>query len=192
MRVELAGREAAYVARSLVSSALGRVHGYYAYYAIASGVAHAAILRLRGRVAGVEIFYRARVGKVTTCIHYYVVVRRELRGQGLGKVLVVSVEELCRANFYLATTKSDNIASRKMFSSLCYSEHYWYDLESAFGWDAVYELARLTCGFEDEVLLVKSLDGKLGDLVNELLRYGVPERLWRKICYEPWMQLVYG
>ena len=123
-----------------------------------------------------------------TCTHYYVVVARGHRGRGLGKVLVTSAEELCGADVYLATTTEDNVASRRMFRSLCYAEYAWSRLETLYGWDVVDELVRLTCGYEDDVVMVRPAK-KLGELAEALKAHGAPDEVWERVCYEPWRRL---
>ncbi len=189
MRVVEAGPDAARLVRSMVSSAMGRLHGYYASTVVENGSARVLVAYDgSGKARGVEVFYNASIDGMKACIHYYVVVARGWRGMGIGKVLVLSAEELCRADVYLATTTWENMASRRMFQSLCYEEHAWDEIEEAYGWDAVSELVKLTCGYEDDLVLVKP--GKnMEELLKALERRGAPKGVWNRVCYEPWRML---
>lgn len=72
---------------------------------------------------GIGLYYNIPLRKnnqYATIIYYVAVTKRKQR-RNLGKVIVSSIEELNRnTQAFIATTKTNNIASIKMFTSLGY------------------------------------------------------------------------
>ncbi len=188
LTVWVSGRRLAGVVEDIVSEGMGWLHGYYARYAIEAGIARAAVLFDSEGPVGVDVFYNVSLGETELCVHYYVVVRPAKQGMGYGKILVLSSEETCHANAYVATTKSTNQRSLRLFSSLCYQGFSWEELAEIIGWDRVHTLMEATCAYEDDVILLKPKDivWKLGKG-----RVSSPRRIWKRICWEPWARLYY-
>lgn len=162
-----------------------------------AGVASTLLLRLGGKPVASAVVYLADLGSVKLGVMYYVAVEKRWRGKGLGKVLVLSAEEamgLRGASGYVATTTIDNRASMSLFSSLGYAVLSWDAIGRRYGWRAVENLVRATCGYEDDVAMVKPVGMKLGrllELISAASKRRV-SRLWSRICYRPWLALWRG
>ncbi len=176
---------------SIIEEEMGWLHSYYAVESVRRGLSKTLVAFIDNVPVGVGVYYVINGGFVRVCVHYYIVVRREYRGRGLGKILVTSIEEINRrVHGFIATTTYENLISRKLFSSLGYSEYTWDYVEEVLGYKALREILRATCGFEDDLIMVKS--GNLSPL--ELLRLLSNERdvirfLWENICWKPWLKL---
>ena len=110
---------------------------------------------------------------------------------GLGKILVASIEEINKeVNGFIATTTLENRISRKLFGSLGYSEYTWDYLERILGYKAFREILRATCGFEDDLIMVKSEATSPLELLSLLSNERKVIRiLWENICWRPWLKL---
>jgi len=178
--------------RSIVECSMGSWQAYYATTCVEQGYCRAILAFENGEPAGVALFYkldlqpRASVGVI-----YYVVVEERFRRRGIGRVLVASVEHLLeeeRVDAIIATTRFDNAGSRKLFGDLGYVELPLEVVEDRCG----EVITRLTCSYEDDLLLFKGLTVDLEELVEIL---SIPqnsrqvERLWYSLCYRPWLRL---
>lgn len=121
---------------------------------------------------------------------YYVAVRKDCEGKGLGKTLVLSAEEVlnresCR--IFLASTQLSNEASRALFRSLGYEEFELDELYQRYG-TSVDLLVESLCAYEDDLILVKG--SSIENVLRSLLKNRtVVKRVWRDICYKPWIEL---
>ncbi len=169
---------------------LGWWHKYYALSALESGVAQVAVLNIDHRVAGCEIFYKTTIGDSKFCVHYYVVVDRNLRGKGYGKILVSSVEEYCGdVEAYIATIAEYNIPSIRMFKSLNYELFTWDEIDE-IKTGLSYVFMKATCGYEDDFICIKTVDKPVESFLKSLEPIkGDYTRIWKKICYKPWARL---
>ncbi len=192
MRVTIEGKDAARLVYAMVAAAMGKLHAFYAAYPVARGVAMTAILYDdTGKARGVNVFYRLGKGDESICVHYYVVVDRRFRGRGYGRILVASVEEACRSRVYLATTTSDNVASLRLFSSMCYNVYSLAALVEKLGWDVVYDIIAAACGYEDDIVFVKA-NGLGLEKVGEIAAKLIETKTWYQVCYRPWKALLSG
>lgn len=139
------------------------------------------------RIAGSAIGYVAGFEPPKIGVIYYVYVKREHRGRGLGKVLVASLEELLEnmgAEILIASTRGHNIASRRLFNSMGYSELTWENVEELLGGEKARALEMASCSYEDDIIMVKPYV----KLLNIELDVGNYEDLWFNICYKPWIE----
>ncbi len=149
----------------------------YARAVVADGLGDVAVALLGGRPIGAEIFYKIRLA-VDLCVHYYVAVLREYRGRGVGKTLVTTVERVCKADAYAATTTEDNAAAKALFGSLGYVGYRWRELDKRTR-DV---LLRATCGYDDDIIFLK------GPAPREVAaEVGDAERFGHRECYLVWL-----
>ncbi|MEM1646668.1 MAG: GNAT family N-acetyltransferase [Ignisphaera sp.] len=163
-------------------------HSYYALSCIDLGLCRAVIAYDNG-VSGVGVFYA--IPRLSIGVIYYVAVLPRSRGRGIGKAIVASIEELLsydNVEVFVATTRSNNLASRSMLRDLGYIEVVLGELDNE-----IEELiTMMTCGYEDDVLYIKLSSVNLREFFSALLRpnsINIIEDTWRKICYNPWIKL---
>ncbi len=166
----------------VIDEVMGKWHAYYASQAGAlEGVGLVAIVD--GRVAGSAIGYLVDASPPLGVV-YYVAVREEFRGLMLGRILILSLEEvLDSARLYVATMQSGNKRSIRTFKSLCYKIYTWRELEEADE-DLAEYIYRSTCSYEDDIVAVK------GVLEGAKPSRGALEearRIWEETCYKPWL-----
>jgi GNAT superfamily N-acetyltransferase len=192
MLVEECNSDCINIAEELIEKSLSWFHAYYAYTCIKIGKCKAVICRDRDIVKGVGVFYIADTKPISIGIIYYVAVEQRFRGQGIGKIIVASIEELMDiygVKLYIATTRLDNIPSRKMLEDLDYREIL---LESINGKlrDAI---EKLTCAYEDDVLYVKSSKNKqnfsIETILGNKINYRIINDIWNILCYRPWIKI---
>jgi GNAT superfamily N-acetyltransferase len=189
---EVTGSEELGIVRRIVESSMGSWQAYYATTCVEQGYCRALVAFEYGRPAGVSLFYKLELQpRVSVGVVYYVVVEEGFRRRGIGKALVASVEHLLEEEWVdaiVATTRFDNIGSRKLFGSFGYVEVPLEVVEDRCG----EVVTKLTCSYEDDLLLFKGLTVNLEGLVEAL---GTPqnlrqvERLWYSLCYRPWLRL---
>jgi len=174
----------------VVGEELGWLNGYYARYCLEHSACQGLKVVVDGRVAGFTLYYYVDIG-IPSCVIYYLAVLEEFRGRKLGSILLESVEEVCRAKLYIATTSIWNVASQHLFEKHCYKCFEFDTLYELLGWGKVDVLVRATCGYEDDIVCVK-LWGESVDVVDVLKRVRDTrslERVWRRVCAEPWWKL---
>jgi L-amino acid N-acyltransferase YncA len=137
----------------------------------------AVVAYMGGVAVGAEIFYAVELA-TTACVHYYVAVVPKYRRRGVASFLVKKVEELCGAGVYVATTTEDNAAALRLFRRLGYVGYRWGELPRG----AREVLLKATCGYDDDVLLIKD-----GDPVAVAACAQDVERLWRETCLKPFL-----
>ncbi len=179
------------IASSIIEEEMGQLHSYYAVESVRRRLSKVLIAFIDGAPAGVGVYYVINGKLIQVCVHYYIVVRKEYRKMGLGKILVASIEELNReVHGFIATTTYENHISRKLFGSLGYSEYTWDYIEEALGYKAFKEILRATCGFEDDLIMVKSEAMRPLELLSLLSNERKVIRiLWENICWQPWLKL---
>ena len=47
-----------------------------------------------------------------------------------------------------------------------------------------------SCGYEDDVVMVKTVSGGLASIIDST-PWNTIERVWERVCYEPWARLAY-
>ncbi len=163
---------------------MGWWHAYYAGHSRSVG-GRGLVLEARGNRLGSVVFYEAKLGSTTLGVIYYVAVKPHYRGQGLGKILVLSAEELMNPDLYVSTLQSNNTPSRKMFESICYKPYTWSKLEdlSPMLAEAIY---RSTCSYEDDLVMIKGSIGEVRLSRDSLKR---ARRIWDITCYKPWKRM---
>lgn len=188
MYVYECGRECIDTVKKVLESTLSWFHSYYATSCIDVGICRSVVVH-NGEDIAVGVFYS--VDPISAGVIYYVGVLPRYRGRGVGKIVVASIEEILslrRASVFLATTRSNNIASRKMLKDLGYLE---IDL------DVIDEGAReavvmLSCGYEDDLLYVKVSEVTVEEFFSKLTEeqnLGTIETIWRNVCYTPWRRI---
>ena len=177
------------IAYLMVKRNMGEYHAHYAKAALESGLTRLLTIQLNKNIVGLEIFYTINLG-LNILVHYYVVVEEEYRGKHLAKILILSAEELAKnVEAYVATTTIDNLPARKLFSNLGYSEFTWDTLEKHIGTRNTYKLIQATCAHEDDVVFIKPAKNSTKKLLEKIrsLKLKTPWKLWKKICYKPWL-----
>ena len=177
VRIVVGGPELLGVARDII----GRyMYGFrYAEAAVRDGWARIAVARANGEVVGAEVFYWLSARPYRICVHYYIATAAEWRRRGVARALITRVEDVCEGHFHLATTWRDNSAAIGLFTSLGYSAVPW----EALSRDLADVLLRATCGYDDDVLLVKSsiqLSALLSADTSEISKFH------RRECYAVW------
>ena len=164
---------------------MGWFHEYYVEACIREGICKYLVLELDDHVIGGITYYSLEEYVVI----YYVVVDEDHRRRSYGRVLVSSVEELYGDNHvFIATTSSDNHGALKLFDSLNYKPLYEEEVLNEFGAKTLDLVLKLTCGYEDDVFMIKSSKGYR--VLEELDRYEEEiVELWYRICYKPWRNL---
>ncbi|RLF00886.1 MAG: hypothetical protein DRJ63_01300 [Thermoprotei archaeon] len=130
-------------------------HSYYAVLALKRTKVF--IAEKKGRMVGFLEAYVTEIRGHRCGVIYYVGVLKEYRRTGIASQMVLKAEDYFkrrRANFSLASTTIDNIASRKLFKKLGY---YEYVLDFFNDYDIVVKMS----AYEDDVLLIKALSGKV-------------------------------
>ncbi len=171
----------------MVKSVMGWWHGYYAKASRAIG-ARGLVLKVDGDSIGSTIYYSIKLPSLSIGVVYYVVVRREYRGRGYGKILVSSAEELMEpVDLIVATINGDNRSSISMFNSLSYKLYKWdelYEINGSLS-DAIY---RVTCSYEDDIVAIKtSLD--ISEVKFNQSDMEESMKVWDTACYRPWRRL---
>jgi len=175
----------------LIEEGMGSWQTHYAMACFKQGYCRGLVV-LSDAPLGASLFYslslepRYKMGVI-----YYVVVKREHRGRGIGLILVSSAEHVLEAegsDIVVATTRADNYRSRRLFSSLGYEEVPLHSIEENYGG----LFTKLTCSYEDDVALVKSIRISFAKLIEAFsYRHNKDriERLWYSLCYRPWREL---
>ena len=145
-----------------------------------------------GELVGQSVIYKLSPGSSVLGIIYYIAVLPRYRGQGYGKVLLASAEEVLSmggADYFLATISGDNDASINMFRSMGYRLYSWKEISRICGYRAMEILRMETCGYEDDLVAMKSDRGtiSLGDICSSDGRGA--RRWWREACLKPWLNL---
>lgn len=176
--------------RRLVEEGMGSLQAHYAMACFNQGLCRSLLAVVDGPV-GVSLFYSIKLEPEHTLgVIYYVVVKREFRGESIGRVLVLSTEHVLEddgVDAVVATTRADNQHSRRLFGSLGYTEIPLQSIEEKYG----EMFTKLTCSYEDDVVLAKRFKADVSDLIAVL---GIKsneekiEELWRTLCYVPWKQ----
>lgn len=166
----------------IIEEIMGDWHAYYAKHSAAAG-GEGIVAIVDGRPAGGLVYYQVDLGGAALGVIYYVAVRPEHRGGGIGKILVLSAEELMDVDLYVATLQSSNTSSRRMFSSICYREYTW-DKLTAISRRLAEVIYRATCSYEDDIVMIKGSVEEVG-LSRGALRKA--RSVWDKICYKPWL-----
>ncbi len=178
--------------KGVIESTLSWFHAYYATTCIELGRCRAVVCRDKDAIVGVGVFYIVETKPMRIGVIYYVAVEKDSRGRGIGKAIEVSIEELMDMEgieLYIATTRLDNIASRKMLKELGYSEILLEDLD-----DDVREIIEeVTCAYEDDVLYIKSKNNtnieQLRGMLLDRDNHQKIRELWNVLCYSPWIKL---
>lgn len=193
--VETCDIECATNIKELVSLNMSWFHGYYASSCLEAGVCRAVVVKVGKEDVGSGLYYKIEIKPQPLGVIYYVVVKNVFRGLGYGKVIVSSIEELLNwddVRYFIATTKRINNPSINMFKSLGYLV-----VELGMLGDLLEIIRYATCGYDDDVLLIKGESVKgvedIKLLIRQLIRsqqnINIVKNLWRRICYEPWINL---
>ncbi len=184
-RCPVSVREDWRLAASIIRDVMGDYHAYYAAWAARSG--GGLVARACGRPAGSVVYYRAELPEAVLGVVYYVAVRPQFRGLGLGRILVASAEEVMEgSDAYVATTTDDNIASQKLFRSLGYTVEAWEGLESRLGPAATEAIYLSTCAYEDDIVMTREeKPGALRAITAESLEEA--QRHWDNLCLRPYL-----
>ncbi len=180
------------IVEELIEKSLSWFHAYYAYTCIKIGKCKAVVCGDGDIVKGVGVFYIVDTKPISIGIIYYVAVEQRFRGQGIGKIIVASIEELMDiygAKLYIATTRLDNIPSRRMLEDLNYKEIILDSINEKLR-DAI---EKLTCAYEDDVLYVKSSKNyqsfSIETILSNKINYRIINDIWNILCYRPWIKL---
>lgn len=193
--VETCGVECVTTVEELVSLSMSWFHGYYARSCLEAGICKAVIVKVGEESVGSGLYYKVAIEPQPLGVIYYVVVKDVFRGLGYGKVIVSSIEELLSQDgvrYFIATTRKTNNLSINMFRSLGYLA-----VELSTLGDLLEVIRYITCGYDDDVLLIKGElvenveDVKLviRQLIKSRRNMSIVKNLWERICHEPWVNL---
>ncbi len=186
--VEVDGR----TAWKIISSIMGRGHGFWALEASRTPRGHSLVAYVDGVPAGATVYYTIDSPPVRVAVIYYVAVAPWARGRGLGKILVASAEELASRGWrgpvvYTATIAWRNAASVRMFESLGYRVVPFEEVASED-----YSLAELlkaaTCGYEDYYVALKS-EGGVAERLLEHVDWASVDEAYEEVCLKPWLKI---
>lgn len=190
MKIVECNRNCSKIVSEILEKTMSWFHSYYAASCIEINVCRAVVAYDRDLV-GVGVFYK--IPKIEVGVIYYVGVLPGFRGRGIGKAIVSSIEEILSdegVELFIATTRRDNVASRSMLKDLGYIEVFINELSE----EIEEVITMMTCGYDDDILYIK-LELKNLD-VNDFLKIimkqdsvNIIERLWRTVCYSPWVRL---
>jgi len=147
-----------YIALRLAS----RIFSSYDYYWFKYWLPRSSVLvaEVNGEAVGFVEFTIRRTICGRTGIMMYVGVLPEYRGQGIGKILILSAEELLLRrgiSTYMASTRSWNDHSIRLFKSLGYEIITVHDLYEKLGFYRAYELIASLHAYEDDIIMFKSI-----------------------------------
>ncbi len=179
----------------VLEDAMGWWHSYYAKACLDAGVCKCVSLEVDEIRTGVGLYYTLATYPPLGVI-YYIAIVPKYRGRSLGRVLIASIEQLLEdegAQIYLATTTLDNEIALQLFTSMGYTVLKWREIWEWMGYDLYDLLVRATCGYEDDVVMLKclscrSIDAVLKKLINRHSMRAA-ENVWYRICYEPWRRM---
>lgn len=175
----------------VIRASMGRWHHHFARSVKDYG---GVVLDLifRGKTVGQSVVYAVDLGYSVLGVIYYIAILPGYRGRGLGKILLASAEEVLsdmKSEHLLATISGDNEASLKLFGEMGYQLYSWDQISNRCGKGVAEVIRMITCGYEDDVVALKSA---LGDPVFPKIcdiNGGVAKRWWRSACLKPWLDL---
>ncbi len=173
--------------RNVIEKSMGWFHAYYASACIDIGRC-GGVIALDRNVVGVGVFYKVDLKPYAIGVIYYVAVDERYRGRGIGKMIVSSIEELLNSNslgYYIASTRSSNISSRKMLQDLGYMEIYLDNLDS----DIREVIIQAVCAYEDDILSIKPVGTSIEYLYTMLRdrnNLRIIRDVWKIQCYDLW------
>ncbi|MEM1682715.1 MAG: GNAT family N-acetyltransferase [Ignisphaera sp.] len=186
MHVYECDRECIDIVEKIFNSSFSWFHSYYAKSCIEVGVCRSVVAYEDEDVA-IGVFYS--IDKLSVGVIYYVAVLPTHRRRGVGKIIVASIEEILSSegiSTFLATTRSSNIASRRMLNGLGYVALELDRIDE----DIREAITMLTCGYEDDILYIKTFDKPIDEFFKKLIQnLDAIELVWRTICYNPWRKL---
>ena len=192
---ECSSSECIEIVDNLIGNSMGWWHAYYATSCLKAGVCKVIVAKEHGNGIGVGLFYSLE--SIGVGVIYYVAVDEGYRGLGIGKAIVLSIEEILSRegiDIFLATTTEENIPSIKMFRDLGYEVLYLYSFDVNHGYRISETIQKLTCSYEDDLLLVKVENvNKVVDYLINIFKTSrarrIAEKIWYRICYSPWRRL---
>lgn len=184
MRIIECGIECVDTIKTILAKAMGWYHAYFAVACLELGRCKALVAFIDDVEVGSILFYNVKLSPGDLTVIYYVVVEDGYRGSGIGKALVTSAEYISNSDMYIATTNRGNIASRKMFRDLGYSEIPLDHLNE----NTVDFVERVACSYEDDIALYKGVV-ELDYLASIPLNRVIANHLWRELCFNPWRRI---
>ncbi len=175
------------IVRNVIEKSMGFLHSYYASMCIEIGRC-GGVIALDRDVMGVGVFYKIGLKPYSIGVIYYIVVDEYYRGRGIGKIILSSIEELLESEslgYYIASTRSSNISSRKMLQDLGYMEIYLDNLDS----DIREVIIQAVCAYEDDILSIKPVRTSI-EYLYAMLRdrnnLRIIRDVWKIQCYDLW------
>ncbi|MEM0341042.1 MAG: GNAT family N-acetyltransferase [Acidilobaceae archaeon] len=119
---------------------------------------------------------------------YYIYVEERFRGLGVGKTLILSLEEIFESmgtKVFVASTVFSNKTSMRLFESLGY-ELIPIELLEEKSPVVAEKIKKVACMEDDDVLMVKP---SLQELQRSLLKVNSKDvvKMWIAQCYKPWI-----
>lgn len=139
----------------------------------------AVVAYIDGDLAGAEIYYKIQLASAV-CVHYYVAVAPKYRNRGVATSMVRHVEDICKTPTYMATTTYDNTPTIRLFTRLGYRQYQW----GALPRKTREVLLKSTCGYDDDILLIKGSEPQEVALYTEEVK-----TFWRETCLKPYLDL---
>ncbi|MEM0048749.1 MAG: GNAT family N-acetyltransferase [Ignisphaera sp.] len=184
MKIVECGIECLDTVKAILVKNMGWYQAYFAAACLELGRCRALVALVNNVEVGSLLFYEAKLSPSNLVVIYYVAVEEMYRGRGIGKALVSSAEYISDGSMYIATTHRDNVASRKMFKDLDYSEIPFEHLKES----TIDFLERLACSYEDDIVLYKG-HLELDYLASLSLNRVVAKQLWKELCFNPWKRI---
>ncbi|WP_054854190.1 GNAT family N-acetyltransferase [Vulcanisaeta distributa] len=195
--VLIGGRELMNSAELILREFFGSAYRY-ARAVVDYGVGSVALAVINGSSVGATVYYSINVGSVRLCVIYYIAVVEGCRNQGIGKVLMSTIEEVCAvdSDVYIVTTWLGNELANRLYRSLGYVGYTWDELRRLIGRRAVDRLLKATCGYDDDIAYVKPVvsDSDVLGILKRVVEGNGNEvnRLWRETCLGVWLRIRAG
>ncbi|WFO75889.1 GNAT family N-acetyltransferase [Desulfurococcaceae archaeon MEX13E-LK6-19] len=179
------------IVQEIIESTMGPLHAYYAVECIKTRICRSIIVLHDNKPVATGVYYTVPIDTKTLTIIYYIAVEKEHQKQNIGKITVLSIEELTAQNTiaYMASTTIENKASIKMFKDLGYTVLILDDLYRRYNDMTINLLTKITCSHEDDVYLIKTIKPYTIRQILDSIKPGTAHRIWRQICYKPWVKL---
>ncbi len=176
---------------SAIEISMGRWHSHFARAARKLGGVTIDLYR-SGELVGQSVVYRLDLGSRVLGVIYYIAILPRYRGRGYGRVLLASAEEVLSmdgADYFVATISGDNSPSIGLFQSMGYNIYSWREVSKICGYRAMETLRMETCGYEDDLIAIKSDSGEasLKEICNADGKKA--RRWWREACLKPWLTI---
>ncbi len=179
------------IVQEIIESTMGPLHAYYAVECMKTKICRSIIVLHDDKPVATGVYYTVPIDTKILTIIYYIAVEKNYQKQNIGKITVLSIEELTNQNAvaYIASTTIENKASIKMFKNLGYTVLTLDELYKRYNEKTINLLTKITCSHEDDVYLIKTIMPYTIRQILSNIKPGTAHRIWHQICYKPWVKL---